>query len=116
MLYEVITYLVTKSLVETDNYTYNATIVDAVTGFFKIYNADFEAHEIHITADYPLCNPIKNLVGIEFIEKYLESVHYENLFSNYFHSEKITDLLNGYDRNYQELIFNIYEQIRNNFV
>lgn len=72
--------LVMQNKLDTDNQTYNDTIIDGIKGFFKIYNADYEAHDIHITADYPLCNSIENLVGIEFIQKYLESIYYENMF------------------------------------
>lgn len=100
-----------KNKIDTDNYTYNSTVVDGIKGFFKIYNPDYEAHEIHITADYPLCNPIRNLAGIEFIEKYLESIYYENMFCRYFSADDIRHLLYGYDEGYCDLIFNIFEQV-----
>lgn len=103
--------LTLKNKIDTYNHTYNSTVVDGIKGFFKIYNPDYEAHEIHITVDYPLCNPIRNLAGIEFIEKYLESIYYENMFCNYFLADDIHHLLCGYEDEYCDLIFNIFEQV-----
>lgn len=103
--------LTLKNKINTDNYTYNSTVVDGIKGFFKLYNPDFEAHEIHITADYPLCIQIKNLVGIEFIEKYLQSIYYENMFCKYFSPNDIQYLLCGYEEDYRDLIFNIFQQV-----
>lgn len=101
--------LVIKSILDTDNYTYNSTVIEGIKGFFKVYNPDYEANEIHITADYPLCNPIENLAGIEFIQRYLESIYYENMFCGNFSRDAIQHLLLGYDEKYSDLIFNIFE-------
>ena len=103
--------LVMQNKLDTDNHAYNDTVIDGMKGFFKIYNPDYEAHEIHITADYPLCNPIENLVGIEFIQRYLESIYYENMFCRYFSAEDIHHLLCGYDKGYSNLLINIFEQV-----
>ena len=98
-------------MVDTGNVFYNETVVGGIKGFFKIYNPDFEAHEIHITADYPLCNPIQSLVGIELIQKYLEAILYENAFCRNFSSDDIHHLLCGHDETYQDLLLNIYEPV-----
>lgn len=103
--------VILKNRIKTYNYTYTSTIVDGIIGFFKIYDADFDSHEIHITADYPLCNPVVDLAGIEFIQKYLESVHFENIFCKCFSNETIHHLLCGYDNQYKDLIFNLFEQV-----
>lgn len=103
--------MVIRNKMDTYNYTYHATIEDGIKGFFKIYNPDYEAHDIRITADYPLCCPVMNLVGVEFVEKYLENVYYENMFCNYFSSEDIHHLLCGLDIGYAELVINIFEQV-----
>ena len=103
--------IVMKNMIKTENYTYSLTIVDGSIGFFRKYNADFDSHEIHITADYPPCNSVGNLVGIEFIQKYLESIHCENIFCRCFSNNAIHHLLWGYDENYGDLIFNIFEQV-----
>ncbi|MGB5823865.1 MAG: DUF6179 domain-containing protein, partial [Proteocatella sp.] len=103
--------MVMQNKVDTKNYTYNATIGPGIRGFFKIYDPDFEAHEIRITADYPLYNPVKGLAGIEFIEEYIESLYYENLFCNNFAPKNIHHLLCGYDEHYGDLVINIFEQV-----
>lgn len=103
--------MVMQNKLVTDNQTYNDTVTEGMKGFFKIYNPDYEAHEIHITADYPLCNAIENFAGIEFIQRYLESIYYENMFCSYFSSDDIKHLLCGYDEGYSNLIINIFEQV-----
>lgn len=103
--------MVMQNKVDTKNYTYNATIGPGIRGFFKIYYPDFEAHDIRITADYPLYNPVQDLAGIEFIEEYLESLYYENMFCRNFASKDIHHLLCGYDANYGDLVINIFEQV-----
>jgi hypothetical protein len=101
--------MVLKNLLKTENYTYNATLKEGIRGFFKIYNPDYEAHEIRITADYPLSIPISNLAGIEFILKYLENVYYENMFCAYFSPADIEHLMLGYSEDYKNLVINIYD-------
>jgi hypothetical protein len=101
--------MVLKNLLKTENYTYNATVKEGIRGFFKIYNPDYEAHEIRITADYPLSIPLSNLAGIEFILKYLENVFYENMFCAYFSPDDIEHLMFGYSEDYKNLVINIYD-------
>ncbi len=101
--------LVLRNLIETDNIFYGSTIDDAITGFFKQYNPVFGAHEIHITADYPVFNPVKKKAGIEFILNYLEYIYYENSFCMYFTAEAIHHLLCGYAEDYRDSVLNIYE-------
>ncbi|MEL7608935.1 MAG: DUF6179 domain-containing protein [Bacillota bacterium] len=103
--------MVLKNKLNTDNHTYNATLAEGIEGFFKIYDADFCAQDIRITADYPLCNPVTGLAGIEFIEKYLTALYYENAFCKRFGANEIHRLLLGFDENYRELVFNIFEQV-----
>jgi len=103
--------LVVKNKLNTENYTYNSTVIDGIKGFFKLYDPDYSAHDIHITADYPTCYPIKNLVGVEFIKKYLENIYYENQFCSYFSLDKIHNLLLGYHKEYCALVINIFEQV-----
>lgn len=100
-----------NGMINTINVAYSSTLVDGINGFFKLYNPDYGADEIHITADYPLCNPIGNFVGIEFIQKYLKSANCENIFCRYFSDKAIHNLLSGFDLHYSELIFNIFEQV-----
>ena len=96
-------------LVDTRNVFYRETLEHGILGFFKLYCPDFSAQEIHITADYPLFNPMPRLAGIEFIKVYVEMAYQENLFCSHFSPDDIHHLLCGYEENYQELLINIYE-------
>ena len=101
---------VKQNKLNIENATYNDTIIGGIQGFLKIYNPDFKAQDMKITADYPLYN---NLIGklevVEFIKEYLSSIYLENLFCKKFSEEKIKYLLYGYSQDYKELIINIFE-------
>lgn len=103
--------LLVGHLLKTGNTFYSSTITEGIGGFFKLYDPDFAAHEIHITADYPVYNSTNRLLGIEFIKKYLEQLYYENLFCTFFSVEEIHHLLLGYDKSYENLLFSIYEVV-----
>lgn len=103
--------LVIKNILDNDNHFYKPTVVAGIKGFFKKYNANYGAHENIITADYPLYNQIENLSGIEFIQKYVESIYLENMFCQCFSSEAIHALLCGFDDRYQHLVFNIFDKV-----
>ena len=98
-------------LVDTRNVFYRSTLEDGIRGFFKLYDPEYSAHEIHITADYPLLNPIPELAGIEFIKTYVEGAYYENQFCAYFSAENIHQILYSYEKGYSELLINIYEPV-----
>ena len=101
---------VKRNKLNIENDTYNDTIIGGIQGFLKIYNPDFKAQDMKITADYPLYNNlIGKLDGVEFIKEYLSSLYLENLFCKKFSEEKIKHLLYGYSHDYQELIINIFE-------
>lgn len=101
---------VKQNKLKTNNQTYNDTIIGGIQGFLKIYNPDFKAHDMEITADYPLYNNlIGKLDGIEFIKEYVYSIYLENEFCNIFLSEKIERLLYAYSEDYKDLIINIFE-------
>lgn len=100
-----------QHLVDTQNVFYRSTVVDAIRGFFKLYYPEFGAQEIHITGDYPTCNGVSDLAGVEFIRKYLENIYCENTFCACFPVENIHHLLCGYHEDYQNLLFNIYEPV-----
>lgn len=104
--------LVQENKTITINYSYNATLSkNGIRIFFKSYNPDYEAHEIPGSIDYQLCNPVADLAGVEFIQKYLENLYLENMFCRYFDSKAIHHLLYGYDEGYKDLLINIFEQV-----
>ena len=101
---------VKQNKLNIQNDTYNDTLIGGIQGFLKIYDPDFKAQDMKITADYPLYNNlIGKLNGVEFIKEYLSSIYLENLFCKKFSEEKIKYLLYGYSHDYQELIINIFE-------
>jgi len=104
-------YGILHQLADTKNVFYSATIADGIKGFFKLYYPDFGAHEIHITADYPVHNTMPKLTGIEFIHAYLIALYYENQFCLGFSPDDIHHLLCGYEEGYHDLLINIYEQV-----
>jgi hypothetical protein len=98
-----------QQLMDTPNVFYRETLEKGISGFFKLYDPDYSAQDIHITADYPLFNPVPKLAGIEFIKAYVEAAYYENRFCSYFSADDIHHLLCGYAEDYQEHLLNIYE-------
>lgn len=102
---------IVSDLFPTPNIYYRTTVVDAIYGFFQLYRPAFHAQEIHITADYPTCNEVSDLDGIEFIRKYVSNLYYENLFCNQFSPKTVHHLLYGFHHNYQNLLINLYEPV-----
>ncbi len=104
------------NLLETKNTFYNETITKGIKGFLKLYNWQFQADEIHITADYPVCAELSNSLGIEFMEEYLNCLVAENEFCRNFDSRKIERLLEKLDFDYINTPFNIFEIVLINVV
>ncbi|MGN1312503.1 MAG: DUF6179 domain-containing protein [Bacilli bacterium] len=103
-------YFMTKNnFIKNDNYFYNSTLKDGIQGFFKIYNESYDAKNICITVDYEAFLERPKLYGIEFINKYLEYINYENIFCKKFNEEKIINLLKKVYKKYEELPINIFE-------
>jgi hypothetical protein len=84
--------------------------------FFTSYDPDFEAHETPASIDYPLGNDRMNLTGIDYVQEYMRKLQLENEFCGHFPGEEIRCLLRGYDRQYRELLFNIYNLVFTNAV
>ncbi|MDD2497374.1 MAG: DUF6179 domain-containing protein [Desulfitobacteriaceae bacterium] len=96
----------------TLHYSYNTTLDDSGIGtFLKLYDPDYQSHESPAVIDYQLCNPVIDLAGVEYIEKYLENLFFENEFCRFFSADDIHYLLCGYNEEYQELLINIFEQV-----
>lgn len=104
--------LVKENKLDTLNHSYNLTLSeDGIGVFFKSYDLEYEAHDSPASIEYQLCNPVNDLVGIEFIQKYLENVYLENEFCMNFEAENIHHLLYGYDKGYTDLLINIFEHV-----
>lgn len=98
-------------LLDTPNVYYRSTIADGINGFFKLYRPQFAAHEIHITADYPILAGRPEVDGIEFIEYYLCCIEAENAFCICFKPQDIHHLLSGLTRDYRSVPLNIFEPV-----
>ena len=104
--------LAQKNKLISFNHAYNATIsANGIGIFFKSYDPAYEAHESPASIDYQLCNPVADLAGVEFMQKYLENLYLENQFCGNFAAEDIHHLLCGYDEGYKDLLINIFEQV-----
>lgn len=56
-------------------------------------------------------NIIGKYDGIEFIEKYLQSISYENELCNTFLPEDIESLLTRYSTEYRNLVINVFQLV-----
>lgn len=98
-------------LLATPNVYYRATIEDGISGFFKLYRPQFAAHEIHITADYPVLLGRPEAEGIEFIEEYLRRLQAENAFCVRFAPQDIDHLLCGLTPDHRSVPMNMFEPV-----
>ncbi|WP_297632615.1 DUF6179 domain-containing protein [uncultured Clostridium sp.] len=99
-----------------ENQSYEDTLIEIALGFKK-YDYKFLAQEIECSIDYQLANPIsEELLGIEYIKKYLGSLLIENKFCNKFQKEKVELLLENYCEDYVGLLINIFEPILTNAI
>lgn len=106
---------VCRNSIRTENYFYNSTLFGGIRGFFKLYNPDFAAHSLCITADYQtMCYP-QGYRGIEFIRKYLTDFFYENIFCLAFDAQAVKKALTLYAVNYCDTVrdgaFNLFEVV-----
>jgi hypothetical protein len=95
----------------TDVIAYNDTIQAGLGLFFSSYDIDFGAHESPGSIDYPLGNDKMNLTGLEYVHTYLDKLQMENVFCGFFPADEIHSLFRGYDQQYQELLFSMYDLV-----
>jgi len=100
----------------TDNCAYNNTVQSGIEPFFNKYDAEFTAQDAPGSIDYPLSNDKMDLVGIEYIFNYLQKLGLENQFCKNFSAHDITNLLQGYNDHYQDLLINIFELVLTNAI
>ncbi|ODA41024.1 DUF6179 domain-containing protein [Desulfosporosinus sp. BG] len=98
----------------TDNQAYNDTIQNAIPPFFTDYDVNFAAHDTPASIDYPLCNDKMDLVGIEYISNYLETLCLENKFLDLFPMPAISRLLQGFNDHHKDLLINIFGLVLTN--
>jgi hypothetical protein len=81
----------------------------ALPAFFRGYSADFFAHEIPCSIDYPLCHPVAETnLGVEFYLDYLHRWLAESEFLRAFSAEALRALYTRYYLDYADLLVNLY--------
>ncbi|MHC1683140.1 MAG: DUF6179 domain-containing protein [Clostridiaceae bacterium] len=103
-----------KTKLKTENYAYIDTINYGIPLFFKEYDSRFASHEAPGSIDYPLAFDEMNLVGIEYIEDYLNKLILENKFCSYFDGEEIQVLLKGFNKDCKHMLINIFTLVLTN--
>ncbi|KEI80093.1 hypothetical protein EXM30_09210 [Clostridium botulinum] len=96
---------------KVDNYSYNDTIDDGISPFFKEYDDFFAPHETPGSIDYQLYIDNMNFIGIEYMYNYLYNLSLENKFCNKFDISEINRLLKSYDKKCELLLINIFELV-----
>lgn len=88
------------------------TLRGGFAGFFKLYNPEYGAHEIHITADYPVLYYPTGYRGIAFIQRYLDNLILENRFLRSLPAAAVHNCLSLYalrnDSTLRELCDNLF--------
>ncbi len=99
-------------ILKVDNYSYNDTVDDGLSPFFKEYDDFFAPHETPgCSIDYQLYIDTMNFIGIDYVYNYLYDLSLENEFCNKFDIDEINKLLKGYDRECELLLINIFELV-----
>ncbi|MEZ4627596.1 MAG: DUF6179 domain-containing protein [Eubacteriales bacterium] len=89
------------------NTAYRDTIA-ALPAFFRAYDADFFAHEIPCSFDYPLCDPVPDaLLGAEYIAEYLRRLLTESRLLRAFAPETLRALYARYYVDFEDLLVNL---------
>ena len=96
------------NLFQMPNHFYALTIREGINGFFKLYDPEFAAQRIHITADYPIYPGRPKAEGIVFIERYLRAIEAENDFLTHFSPANVDRLLCAMGSDYRSAPVNLF--------
>lgn len=107
---------VQQTKLNTINYAYVDTIEYGIPLFFKEYDIRFGSHVASGSIDYPLAIDEMKLVGIEYIEDYLNKINLENKFCYYFQDLEIDALLKGFNTQSHHLLINIFKLVLTNYL
>ncbi len=107
---------VQENSLDTEILAYHETLSKGLMMFFKDYETDYGAHETPASIDYPLSCDKMILTGVDYILDYLDKIQIENNICSCYPPEEITSLLKGYDLEYKELLFNIFDLVLTNSV
>jgi len=100
----------------------NEALSSSLKGTIKLYlqkysrAVKFFAHEVPTIIEYDLYHPIENYEGIEFINDYLLRLSLENSFLKLFDGNDLLMLFRAFDKEYKDLLFNLFEVTLRNAV
>ncbi len=94
-----------------NNISYQDTVPQGISKFFHDYNIEFGAHDAPGDIDYQLFSTITELLGVEYINEYLRRLTLENNLLEHFTDYNINRLLQGYDKDSEHLLINIFELV-----
>jgi hypothetical protein len=109
---------VLQSLTKVSHMCYMSTLTDAVQQFFDLYVDYWTWYNAHMLPKnvrfrYPIyCTDyVDGFVGLEYVERYLQAVYYENLFCKCFADETVRNILYHAYGDYSNGKFNIFGQL-----
>ncbi len=73
---------------KTHSVYYRQAVTKLAARFLKEYEPRFFADNASVFPDYPLALPIQNLIGVEYMQKYMESLYLETRFLLLFEDKK----------------------------
>lgn len=111
-LYEI----VQETRLKVENQAYKDTLDYGILLFFQKYDIRFASHETPGSIDYPLAISEEDLVGIEYMEDYLNKVLLENKFCTCFEDKEVEALLRGYSKDSDQMLINIYKLVLTNYI
>ena len=80
--------------------TYYGTLTREIPSFFRLYDAQYGAHETPGLLDYPLAIELENTSGIIYIREYLHRIRIETEYALRLTDEFCSELLFAYGRKY----------------
>lgn len=99
-----------------ENRSYTDTL-KSIGLFWQRYQYHFFAHQIPCEIDYQPCHPVsENLLGIDYLKSYLETLCVEQEFISRFDAKLCTSVLEHSCSDYKELLINLYQPIATNAI
>lgn len=105
-----------ETRLKAETLAYTDTIDYGIPPFFKEYDTRFESHGNPGSIDYPLAVDVVNLVGVEYLEEYLNRLILENKFCALFDTEEIEALLKGFNKDYAHMLINVFQLVLTNYI
>jgi hypothetical protein len=80
--------------------TYHNTLTRELPDFFRLYDAQYRAHETPSLMDYPLANDMENTSGVLYIHEYLRRLRYETEYVSRVTDDFCCAMVLAYGRKY----------------